>query len=103
METTPQPQSPTVKDADELHTLFETEKEREWKPGENLNFNNALLGLNILQKYAGKGEAVTGCEHDELYSISTETAIDNGLTVADAQALARMGWMIFDDIFSVFA
>ena len=55
--------------------------------------DNAMQGLLILQKYAD-GDVILGAEHDKIYSISPEEAINNGLTEEDAIALFKLNWGI---------
>ena len=57
--------------------------------------DNAFLGLQILSKYSKS--LIEGADHDIIYSISLETAIEAGITDEDVTSLAILNWMLYDD------
>ena len=58
--------------------------------------DNALQGLKILEKYAND-DVLCGADHDVIYSIDVDEALENGLTNEDAESLRKMNWMIDED------
>lgn len=79
---------------EELEKIFENE-ETEW------DGDNVLQGLNILAKYT-KNCVLGSAEHDIIYSIDVDEALENGITKEDADTLRKINWMIDDD-FDCFA
>jgi acid stress-induced BolA-like protein IbaG/YrbA len=66
----------------------------------NVDGDNAYLGLVILSKYSKN--LIQCAEHDKIYSISLEDAIEANITDADIIELAKLNWMIDEDSFSCF-
>ncbi len=62
--------------------------------------DKVYLGLVILAKYSKN--LVQCAEHDKIYSISLDEAIDANITDADITELAKMNWMIDEDSFACF-
>ena len=56
----------------------------------------ATEGLNILSKYTNKS-VLTGANHDVIYSIDIDDAIEAGLTEAEAIRLRDINWMIEEE------
>jgi hypothetical protein len=64
--------------------------------------DNVFDGLLILSKYRGSGGVIEGSGRDEIYSISVDTAIENGITEEAVKELALLDWRIQDDYFYTF-
>lgn len=75
---------------EELYKIFENE-DAEWEG------DNALEGLNILSKYFSGQTVLQAAEHDIIYSVSIDDALDAGLTENDAKRLSIINWMLDDD------
>lgn len=52
-------------------------------------------GLKILKKY-GPFE-IEGAEHDIIYSCDIDKLVKTGITLEDAEELAKLGWFIEDN------
>ena len=85
----------TVEEVEEI--LDETESDR-------ILGDDIFLGLQILVKYnkPGKGRVVQAAEHDEIYSIGVEDAIEAGLTPEDVVMLGKLGWRVQEEAFHHF-
>lgn len=80
------------KRTDEINKIFdETESELHKLDGED----NAFLGLQIISKYTKKNIIVCA-EHDIIYSIGIEEAIELNVTDEDFIQLAKLNWMIYE-------
>jgi hypothetical protein len=76
---------------EEIESIFEnTESELNKVDGDN-----AFLGLQILSKYRKKC-LVEGADHDIIYSMNIEDAIELNITDEDCTELARLNWMIYE-------
>lgn len=65
--------------------------ERDWEG------DNALRGLKILEKYAPGKDVITGADHDIIFSISGEKALEKGLTEEEALTLRKLNWSFSED------
>ena len=66
----------------------------------NVDGDNAYLGLVILSKYSKN--LIQCAEHDKIYSLGLEEAIEANITDDDITELAKMNWMINEDSFACF-
>lgn len=66
----------------------------------NVDGDNAYLGLVILSKYSKN--LIQCAEHDKIYSLGLEEAIEANITDDDITELAKMNWMIDEDSFACF-
>jgi hypothetical protein len=65
--------------------------------------DRTLLGLKILSKYApGEYSVICHAEHDIIYSIGVDTAIENGITEEEVIELRHCNWMIDEGAFAKF-
>jgi hypothetical protein len=58
----------------------------------------ATEGLNILSKYTDKS-VLTGANHDVIFSIDIDDALEAGLTEVEAIRLREINWMLEDEDF----
>ncbi len=81
-----------------VEEIFEEEKQNHW------HGDNAFFGLKILEKYIDPREEdlITGAQHDQIFSIGVEDAVNAGLTEEDVIKLREYNWMIEEDAFSCF-
>jgi hypothetical protein len=56
--------------------------------------DHALVGLQILSKYTNR--VIQCAEHDIIYSIAIEDAIEKGITDEDCIELAKLNWMAYE-------
>lgn len=70
-----------------VHGIFE-ETNSKW------DGDNALKGLLILNKYFDN--VLIAAEHDKIYSVGVEQAIEKGITENDIIELAKLNWMLED-------
>lgn len=76
---------------EEIESIFEnTESELHKVDGDN-----AFLGLQILSKYRKKN-LLEGADHDIIYSMNIEDAIELNITDEDCTELARLNWMLYE-------
>jgi len=54
--------------------------------------DNAWQGLQILSKYTDN--LIQGANHDVIYSMDVDEAIEKGITEEDVTQLASLNWMI---------
>ena len=83
---------------EELEKIFD-EKKAKW------DGDNTFQGLLIISKYFDiKNKNILGAaEHDIIYSVRIDEALQAGLTTEDAEALAKLNWMISEcDCFACF-
>jgi len=66
----------------------------------NVDGDNAYLGLVILSKYSKN--LIQCAEHDKIYSLGLEEAIEANITDEDITELAKLNWMIDEDSFACF-
>ena len=66
----------------------------------NVDGDIAYLGLVILSKYSKN--LIRCAEHDKIYSLGLNEAIDASITDDDITELAKMNWMIDEDSFACF-
>lgn len=59
--------------------------------------DNALEGLTILSKYFPGKTVLQAADHDIIYSVDAQEALDAGLSLCDAQKLAHLNWMVDSD------
>lgn len=70
---------------DEFYKEFENE-DTEWEG------DNCYQGLLIISKYTK--DVVKGAGHDQVWSESVSTLVENGITIEDARALRLLNWGI---------
>jgi hypothetical protein len=81
---------------EEIEKIFEeTESELH-----NVDGDNAFMGLVILSKYSKN--ILQAADHDKIYSLGLEEAINANITDEDMIELAKLNWMIDDDSFACF-
>lgn len=82
---------------EEVEKVFENE-DTEWSG------DNALQGLFIISEYVDikKRDILIYAEHDQIWSISVDEAIDSGMTLEDFNELRLLNWMIDEGDLSVF-
>lgn len=79
------------KRTEEIRKIFDdTESELQ-----KIDGDNAFMGLQILSKYTKN--LIQGAEHDIIYSISIEDAIELNITDEDLIQLAKLNWMIHEE------
>jgi hypothetical protein len=79
------------KRTEEIRKIFDdTESELQ-----KIDGDNAFMGLQILSKYTKN--LIQGAEHDIIYSISIEDAIELNITDEDLIQLAKLNWMIYEE------
>ena len=62
----------------------------------SVNYDNALAGLKIIEKYLPKN-GIEGAEHDMIYSVDVETLVDAGISKEDVQMLHWLNWFVEND------
>jgi len=81
---------------EKLEEIFEETKS-------NWDGDNALQGLNILNKHSKGKSVLCAAKHDIIYSLDVEDTLENGLTEEDALSLAKLNWMLDEhDCFACF-
>lgn len=77
---------------EELQQIWE-EADSKW------DGDNALQGLDILRKYFDpmKTNLIQGADHDVIWSVNIDEALENGLTREDATKLALLNWSLDED------
>ncbi len=77
--------------SEELKEIFEN-TEADWQG------DNALQGLIIIGKYFERNKSLLcGADHDVIYSVDVDKLCENGLTLEDAELLAKLNWFIQDE------
>lgn len=69
--------------------------EQEDKPYVRSNEDRMLPGLVILSKYTK--DVIQAAEHDIIYSMDIEDAIERGITEEEVIKLAESNWMVDED------
>lgn len=84
---------------EQLEDIFGDGDEKEGYIDSKWTGDNAIKGLRILEKYFDieKKDLIQGADHDVIWSVSVDDAIEAGLTVEDAEALALLNWTIDED------
>ena len=78
------------KRTEEITNIFETTESEIHK----IDGDNAFMGLQILSKYTQN--LIQGADHDIIYSIDIDKAIELNITDEDFIELAKLNWMIYD-------
>jgi hypothetical protein len=60
----------------------------------NWTGDNAYQGLQIIAKYFDPSvkDIITHANHDEIFSVGIQDALEAGMTDEDVQELARLNW-----------
>lgn len=83
----------TVQDVEEIFDKVKSELDGN---------DNVFQGVMILLRYANNEIVITAAEHDTIYSIDVQEAIDNGITKKEITKLAKLNWMIECESFACF-
>lgn len=78
------------KRTEEIEKIFESTDSELHK----IKGDNAFMGLQILSKYTDN--LIQAAEHDIIYSISLDDAIELNVSDEDLIQLAKLNWMIYD-------
>ena len=62
--------------------------------------DNAFKGLKIISKYTDN--LIHAAEHDIIYSQDIHTLIENGITKEDITELAKLNWMLEDEVLACY-
>ena len=63
----------------------------------DLEGDNALIGLNLINRYMPGEIILCGADHDIIYSVTIEDLIKAGIKRESVEYLSKINWSIQDD------